>query len=128
MYDDVRAVYEQLIREMEANMPLNTLQMRTCELFEELGHPTIRQDPLLQKGYVHGISHGIGLDIHELPSYRGEQAALIPGVIFTVEPGLYYPEDGMGCRLEDSYYVNENGKIEVLADYPYDLVLPIKEA
>jgi Xaa-Pro aminopeptidase len=128
LYDDVRAVYEQLISEMEVDMLLSALQERTCELFEELGHPTIRQDPLLQKGYVHGISHGIGLDIHELPSYRGEQAALRPGVILTVEPGLYYPDDGMGCRLEDSYYVNQDGEIEILAEYPYDLVLPIEEA
>jgi Xaa-Pro aminopeptidase len=128
LYDDVRAVYDTLISEMIVDMPLKALQERTCELFEELGHPTIRQNPLLRNGYVHGISHGIGLDIHERPSYRGEGATLRPGVILTVEPGLYYPNDGMGCRLEDPFYVTEDGEIEILAEYPYDLVLPIEEA
>jgi Xaa-Pro aminopeptidase len=127
LYDHVRAVYDQLISEMVVDMPFNGMQERTCELFEELGHPTIRQDPLIQKGYVHGIGHGIGLDIHERPFSRDKKATLKPGVIVTIEPGLYYPDEGMGCRLEDAYYVNEDGEIEILAEYPYDLVLPIEE-
>jgi Xaa-Pro aminopeptidase len=127
LYDDVRAVYDKLISEMKADMSFNAMQERTCELFEELGHPTIRQDPLLQKGYVHGIGHGIGLDIHEGPFSRDKQATLKPGVIVTIEPGLYYPDENMGCRLEDAYYATEDGEIEILADYPYDLVLPIEE-
>jgi Xaa-Pro aminopeptidase len=127
LYDDVRAVYDQLMAEAEAGMPFSAMQTRTCELFEEQGHPTIRQDSLLQEGYVHGIGHGIGLDIHELPFSRNPKAALNPGVIVTIEPGLYYPEQGMGCRLEDSVYVTPDGKLEILAEYPYDLVLPIEE-
>ena len=42
-------------------------QDRTCELFEEQGHPTIRQDSQLQSGYVHSLGHGLGLDVHERP-------------------------------------------------------------
>jgi Xaa-Pro aminopeptidase len=127
LYDDVRAVYDQLMGEAEAGMPFTAMQTRTCELFEEQGHPTIRQDPLLQKGYVHGIGHGIGLDIHELPFARNPKATLKPGVIVTIEPGLYYPDEGMGCRLEDAVVVNEGGELELLAEYPYDLVIPIEE-
>jgi Xaa-Pro aminopeptidase len=108
-------------------MPFEALQDRTCDLFEELGHPTIRQDPLVQAGYVHTVGHGLGLDVHELPFTRTPGATLKPGVIVTIEPGLYYPDEGMGCRLEDTIFVHPDGSIELLAEYPYDLVLPIEE-
>jgi Xaa-Pro aminopeptidase len=39
---------------------------------------------------------------------------------------LYYPEDGLGVRLEDTWYVRPDGGLEVLADYPMDLVLPLR--
>jgi len=46
--------------------------------------------------------------------------------VITVEPGLYYPEKGMGFRIEDTYWVRPDGKMEILADYPYDFVLEMK--
>jgi Xaa-Pro aminopeptidase len=55
-----------------------------------------------------------------------ERDALVPGTVFTIEPGLYYPSRGMGVRLEDTYYTRPDGTFEVLADYPYDLVIPMK--
>jgi Xaa-Pro aminopeptidase len=128
LYDDVRAVFDQLMQETEANMHFKILHDRTCELFEEQGHKTIRQDPLSQEGYVHSIGHGIGLDIHELPFSRPPEAVLRPGVIVTIEPGLYYPDQGMGCRLEDTVCVHPDGSIELMAEYPLDLVLPIENA
>jgi Xaa-Pro aminopeptidase len=128
LYDDVRQVFDALMEsEIEANMPFEALQDRTCDLFEDLGHPTIRQDPLVQAGYVHTVGHGLGLDVHELPFTRTPGATLKPGVIVTIEPGLYYPDEGMGCRLEDTIFVHPDGSIELLAEYPYDLVLPIEE-
>jgi Xaa-Pro aminopeptidase len=69
----------------------------------------------------------MGLDIHELPFARSPEALLKPGVIVTIEPGLYYPDEEMGCRLEDSVAIHADGTIEMLAEYPYDLVLPIEE-
>jgi Xaa-Pro aminopeptidase len=128
LYDDVRAVFDQLMQETEANMHFKILHDRTCELFEEQGHKTIRQDPLSQEGYVHSIGHGIGLDIHELPFSRPPEAVLRPGVIVTIEPGLYYPDQGMGCRLEDTVCVHPDGSIELMAEYPLELVLPIENA
>ena len=52
---------------------------------------------------------------------------LKPGVVITIEPGLYYPEKGMGFRIEDTYWVWPDGRIERLAEFPYDLVLPMKK-
>ncbi len=127
LYHDVRAVFDEIMDGLEANAPFKALQERTCELFEAQGHPTVKTDPLTQNGYVHGLGHGLGLRVHEQPFSREEEAKLKPGVVLTIEPGLYYPEKEMGVRLEDTVYVHADGKIEILAEYPYDLVLPLEE-
>ncbi|MEI7847815.1 MAG: M24 family metallopeptidase, partial [Chloroflexota bacterium] len=48
------------------------------------------------------------------------------GVVMTVEPGLYYHEQNMGFRIEDTYWVRPDGMIELLAEFPYDFVLSMK--
>jgi Xaa-Pro aminopeptidase len=129
LYDDVHGVFRQLLSELKANAPCKAYQQRTCELFEALGHPTVRTDPKTEDGYVHAISHGLGLQVHEAPWF-GENATpadvLAPGVVFTVEPGLYYPGSKMGIRLEDTLWMKPDGQAEVLSGYPYDLVLPVR--
>ncbi|HIE56721.1 MAG TPA: M24 family metallopeptidase, partial [Anaerolineales bacterium] len=95
---------------------------------EAQGHDTIRQNPAIQEGYVHSVGHGLGLHVHEAPwsgSTATEKDILAPGAVFTIEPGLYYPSRGMGCRLEDTFTVLPNGTIERLAEFPHDLVLPM---
>ena len=127
IYDDVKFVYEKIMEELTIDEITFKFQERTCELFEERGHKTIRQDSQLQSGYVHNVGHGLGLDVHERPWFgKFDQDNLSAGSVVTIEPGLYYPDQGMGCRLEDSVWVRPDGKMEVLADYPYDLVLPME--
>ena len=59
--------------------------------------------------FTHGTGHGVGLDIHELPSIRRANAAILqPGQVITVEPGVYYPGYG-GVRVEDSVVITETG-------------------
>jgi Xaa-Pro aminopeptidase len=129
IYDDVLSVYRQIMSELKADTPCKPYQDRTCELFEAKGHPTIKSDPQTQEGYVHSLGHGLGLHVHESPWFgqiATEEDQLVPGVVVTIEPGLYYPERGLGVRLEDTVQVRPDGKIEILAEYPLDLVLPIK--
>ena len=129
LYEDVLQVYRQIMSELTVNAPGRNYQERTCELFEARGHPTIRTNPQSQEGYVHGLGHGVGLHIHESPMlgrFSGEADRLAPGVVITIEPGLYYPERGLGARLEDTVWVRPDGQFEVLAEYPLDLVLPVK--
>jgi len=129
MYEDVKAVYQTIMEEMMMDEPAINFQERTCELFEAQGHRTIRQDSQLESGYVHSLGHGLGLDVHERPwfSKRGSDCDLLDaGSVVTIEPGLYYPDQGMGCRLEDTVWVRPDGKMEILAEYPYNLVLPMK--
>ena len=130
LYDEVKAVYDHLLDEFDLNAPFKDYQRLTCELFENNGHQTPLNTHAPVEGYVHSVGHGVGLNIHERP-WSGlsvtDDNILKPGVVFTSEPGLYYPEKGLGVRIEDTYWVRPDGKVEILAEYPYDFVLKMKK-
>jgi Xaa-Pro aminopeptidase len=131
LYEQVRSVYTTLRGELKLGESCAGYQLRACELFTRQGHPTIQATPETTDGYVHSLGHGVGLNIHERPWFhaaRGATADVIqPGAVFTCEPGLYYPDRGLGVRLEDTLYAAADGTISPLADYPYDLILPVKK-
>ena len=60
------------------------------------------------EGFIHSVGHGIGLDIHEYPSVGSQPIALKPGMVITVEPGLYFPIVG-GVRIEDDVVITNDG-------------------
>jgi Xaa-Pro aminopeptidase len=129
LYEDVRRVFDQINQELAVGERCNYYQELVCDLFEAMGYPTIRSDPKTPDGYIHSLGHGVGLDYHEAPWFRDSVEGgdtLQPNMVFTIEPGLYFPERGMGVRIEDTLWISPQGKIEALAKYPYDLVLPVK--
>jgi Xaa-Pro aminopeptidase len=131
LYAQVYMAYTQIVESLELNAKFKDYQALVCDIFEKDGHPTLRtqKNLLAQSGYIHSLGHGVGLNIHERP-WSGSTAAddnlLRPGVVMTIEPGLYYPEQGMGFRIEDTYWVRPDGKIELLAEFSYDFVLAMK--
>lgn len=130
LYDEVKATFDKVMENFDLNTAFKDLNRLVCEEFERRGHksPLNTQAPL--EGYVHSLGHGLGLNVHERP-WSGLTAAddniLKPGVVVTIEPGLYYPEKGMGVRIEDSVWIRPDGKVEILAEYPYDFVLKMKD-
>jgi Xaa-Pro aminopeptidase len=78
--------------------------------------------------FGHGLGHGLGMDVHEPPYFNNleTQTRLEPGMIMTVEPGIYLPGIG-GVRIEDDVLITDNGS-RVLSDYPKDLSSAIIEA
>lgn len=130
LFDQVKEIYDTLNDNFDLNVPFKDYQRMTCEFFEGKGHQTPLNTKAPIEGYVHSLGHGVGLNIHERP-FSGLTASddqrLAPGVIITSEPGLYYPEKGMGVRIEDTLWVRPDGVMEKLVDYPYDFVLPMKK-
>jgi Xaa-Pro aminopeptidase len=131
LYNEVRDVYDKVADNLDLNVGFKEYQKLACDEFNKNGHKTpMHTQGVLEEGYVHSLGHGVGLNIHERPSSRHtapDDNILKPGVVVTIEPGLYYPEKGMGVRIEDSYWVRPDGKMELLAEYPYDFVLPMKK-
>jgi len=131
IYQDVLDVYNPMLKALHGGRACREFQNIACDLFEARGHPTIRSDPNSERGYVHSLGHGLGLDVHEAPGFSGRDSnidILEPGSVITLEPGLYYPERDMGVRLEDTLWIRPDGTPEILAEYPLDLVLPMNSA
>jgi Xaa-Pro aminopeptidase len=129
MYEDLKMVHLQMLNSFEVGVLAKDYQLKTCELFEQLGHPTVKSEPSTIKGFVHALGHGLGLQVHEHPFFGTSPSNLDKieiGSVFTVEPGLYYPEQGMGARIEDVVYMDDNGKPVNMTDFPIDLLVENK--
>ena len=130
-YDDVLATFKTVMKALRPGELTRSYQALTCQLLEARGHPTIGSDPNTTNGYVHGLAHGVGLRIHEPPSFSdmpSNETRLEPGMVITIEPGVYYPDKGYGVRIEDCVWLNPaDMRFETLANYSKALVLKVKK-
>ncbi|UCE92934.1 MAG: aminopeptidase P family protein [Flavobacteriaceae bacterium] len=75
--------------------------------------------PAYKKYFMHGTSHHMGLDTHD---YGILTEPMEPGMVFTVEPGIYIPDENLGIRLEDDYVIQESGEpLNLMANIPIEV-------
>jgi Xaa-Pro aminopeptidase len=71
----------------------------------------------LGKYFIHGVGHSVGIDVHDPMDYS---KPLDKGMVFTIEPGIYIPEENLGVRIEDVFWVDNDGKLhDFVADLPH---------
>ncbi len=76
-----------------------------------------KDKPAYKKYFMHGTSHHLGLDVHDLClRYEPFRA----GMLFTCEPGIYIPEEGLGIRLENNILITDNGPIDLFQNIPIE--------
>jgi len=75
------------------------------------------ENPAYKKYFMHGTSHFIGLDVHDVGSWTKPIEA---GMVFTCEPGIYIREENLGIRLENDLLITENEPIDLMANIPID--------
>ncbi len=73
--------------------------------------------PAYKKYFMHGTSHFIGLDVHDVGFFAEPMQA---GMAFTVEPGIYIPEENLGIRLENNIIITETGNIDLMKNIPLE--------
>jgi Xaa-Pro aminopeptidase len=71
----------------------------------------------VKKFFMHGVSHPIGLDVHDV-TYNHLKIA--PGWVLTVEPAIYIPQENFGVRLENTVVVTENGQLDLMSGIPIE--------
>lgn len=74
--------------------------------------------PAFKKYFMHNVSHFLGLDVHDVGYF---QTPYKPGMVFTVEPGIYIIEEGIGIRLENNILVTEKGNFDLMKNIPLEI-------
>ncbi len=115
IYDIVLEGQRRVIETIKPGVKFSRLNETLKEFyFEELKNLGLVSSPEeVSKYYFHGVSHYLGAETHDIGRY-GDRT-LVPGMVLTVEPGLYIEEYGIGIRTEDDALVTENG-CELLSD------------
>ncbi len=111
--DEQRRVYEAVLRAQDAGIAA-CKPGTTIKQVHDAARAVLVQEKL-EKFLPHGVSHWLGLDVHDAGDYT---AKLEPGCVLTVEPGCYMPEKELGVRIEDDILVTEQGPVNLSAGAP----------
>lgn len=130
-----REVYDACLRVMKASIQMLVPGNTLAEINEETGKvmesellklkllsktDIQKQDaknPAYKKYFMHGISHYLGLDVHDIGNRYDKLKA---GMVFTCEPGIYIPEEEIGIRIENDILVTKKKPLDLMADIPVE--------
>ena len=117
VYNSVLKVNEEIIDLIKPGMKYKEVNEKATDLIAEecikLGLIKDKKD--VRKYYYHSIGHSLGMDTHDIETPHRD-ITFEPGVIFTVEPGIYIEEEEIGIRIEDDILVTEEGAINLSKD------------
>jgi len=128
VYNAVLHVMREAKKMLKPNVLLMEYHNEVCKVMEQelLKLGLITQDdikkqnpdyPAFKKYYMHGTSHFIGLDVHDVGMrYEPMQA----GMTFSCEPGIYIPEEGIGIRIENEVMITNSGCIDLMEHIPIE--------
>src|ERR1051326_938980 len=112
MYDAVKAAQVASIKAVGPGVQAGEVDRAGRDVLKKAG---------FDKYFTHSTGHGVGIEVHEPPRVaKGQTQKLVPGMVVTIEPGIYIPEEG-GVRIEDMVLVTETG-YEVLTPTTKDLI------
>jgi Xaa-Pro aminopeptidase len=107
-----RQLYEVVLRANEAarsaaqpGAAMTAVQTAANEIIREAGY---------QDMFIHGIGHQLGIECHDCTP----DGPLAPGMVVTIEPGVYLPDEGVGVRIEDDVLITETGNVNLTAAIP----------
>jgi len=116
-----RAIYELVLGAQEAAMravrpgiTIRELDRISRAYMDQNSGSLCGSDPCTRY-FIHGLSHWLGMDVHDVGDYR---TPLAEGMVLTIEPGIYIPEEELGVRIEDDVLVTRNGYELLTADVP----------
>lgn len=131
-----KAVYQSVLRMLKFAKTKLTIGNNLENLTKEIGHfaeteliglglldanEVAIQDPLkplYKKYFMHGVSHFLGLDVHDVGNrYKNFEA----GMVFTCEPGIYIKDERIGIRLENNILITKSGNIDLMAHIPIEI-------
>lgn len=129
VYNSVLKIQKEAISVMVKGKTINQVNMVVASLMEKelvkLGllkkedvENQKEDEPLYKKYYMHGTSHFIGLDVHDVGT---KDTVFEPGMILSCEPGIYIPDENFGIRIENDILITEVGNIDLMADFPVEI-------
>lgn len=110
IYDIVRRTHEECAKAAHAGVDGKDIHELSCKIIAEAGYGEY---------YGHGLGHGVGIDIHELPVFGRSSNTVKEGAVITIEPGIYLPGE-FGVRLEDYGLITKDG-FEPFTRSPHEL-------
>jgi len=129
MYNAVLRVMKQAKQMLRPGKILNDLNNEVGEIMEGeliklglLNADEVKKQnpdaPLYKKYFMHGTSHFMGLDVHDIGNRYGQMKA---GMIFTCEPGIYVPEENIGIRIENDILITDTDPIDLMSTIPIEV-------
>lgn len=119
MYLAVEKTQNKILESIKIGDRCSDVHQIAVDNFKKLGPKTTKNE-----GFIHGTGHSLGLNIHELPRLNAVSKSTIePGMVFTVEPGLYYEKIG-GVRIEDIVAFLPNGEKKILNKFNKPYLIP----